>query len=312
MTHDHPATSSRGPRARSGGCSPRWSPRSPPDGSLDLDGAARLATYLVDEQGNDAPGDQRHHRRVADHHRRGEGDAAPRRRRGGRRPGPGRRRGRHQRHPRTPSSWPRAAEKAGARRPAGGHAVLQQAAAGRPAAALHRPSPTPPACRSCSTTSRTGPASPIATETLCRLAEHERIVGVKDAKGDLTATSWVLSRTDLAYYSGDDALTLPLLSVGGVGVVGTSTHFTGAATKDMIEAYERGDVADALRPAPAAAAAVHRHLPDPGHDPGQGRPAACAACRPARSGSPLVDATDGEIDQLRATATRRTGAASTS
>src|SRR6185312_16288943 len=91
---------------------------------------------------------------------------------------------------------------------------------------------------------RTGTA--IATETMCRIAEHERIVAVKDAKGDLTATSWVLSRTDLAYYSGDDAATLPLLSIGGVGLVGTSTHFTGVLAKDMIEAFERGDNAAAL------------------------------------------------------------------
>jgi 4-hydroxy-tetrahydrodipicolinate synthase len=91
---------------------------------------------------------------------------------------------------------------------------------------------------------RTGTA--IATETMCRIAEHERIVAVKDAKGDFTASSWVTARTDLAYYSGDDAATLPLLAVGGVGLVGTSTHFTGAIAKDMIEAYGRGDVAAAL------------------------------------------------------------------
>jgi 4-hydroxy-tetrahydrodipicolinate synthase len=91
---------------------------------------------------------------------------------------------------------------------------------------------------------RTGTA--IATETMCRIAEHERIVAVKDAKGDFTASAWVTARTDLAYYSGDDASTLPLLAVGGVGLVGTSTHFTGALVKDMIEAYERGDVAGAL------------------------------------------------------------------
>jgi 4-hydroxy-tetrahydrodipicolinate synthase len=47
---------------------------------------------------------------------------------------------------------------------------------------------------------------------------------VKDAKLDLEATSWVLARTDLAYYSGHDPWTLPLLSIGAVGVVGTSTH----------------------------------------------------------------------------------------
>src|SRR5690606_14393532 len=56
---------------------------------------------------------------------------------------------------------------------------------------------------------RTG--TPIATDTLCRLAEHERVVGVKDAKGNLAESAWVLRRTDLAYYAGDDALTLPIL-----------------------------------------------------------------------------------------------------
>lgn len=88
---------------------------------------------------------------------------------------------------------------------------------------------------------------PIATDTLLALAEHERIVGVKDAKGDLAASARVIAETDLAFYSGEDVLTLPLLAVGGVGVVGTSTHFSGAGTKALIEAYERGDVAEALR-----------------------------------------------------------------
>ena len=55
-----------------------------------------------------------------------------------------------------------------------------------------------------------------------------------------------MAETDLAYYSGEDALTLPLLSVGAVGVVGTSTHFCGPGTKAMIEAYLSGDVATAL------------------------------------------------------------------
>jgi 4-hydroxy-tetrahydrodipicolinate synthase len=82
----------------------------------------------------------------------------------------------------------------------------------------------------------------VATETLCRLAEHERIIAVKDAKGDLGESSWVLSRTDLAYYSGEDKLTLPLLSVGAVGVVGVPTHIFGPQTKEMILAYEQGQV----------------------------------------------------------------------
>jgi 4-hydroxy-tetrahydrodipicolinate synthase len=97
---------------------------------------------------------------------------------------------------------------------------------------------------------RTGTA--ITTDTMIALAEHPRIVGVKDAKGDLTASSRVMAQTDLAYYSGDDALTLPLLSVGAVGVVGTSTHFCGAETKRMIDAYLAGDVETAL--------SLHRRL----------------------------------------------------
>jgi 4-hydroxy-tetrahydrodipicolinate synthase len=87
---------------------------------------------------------------------------------------------------------------------------------------------------------------PIETETLVALAEHPRIVAVKDAKGDLEASSWVLARTDLAYYSGDDRSTLPLLSIGAVGVVGVPTHVVGARTGEMIRAYEAGDVARAL------------------------------------------------------------------
>jgi len=92
----------------------------------------------------------------------------------------------------------------------------------------------------------------IATETMIRLAEHPRIVGVKDAKGDLTASARVMAETDLAYYSGDDALTLPLLSIGAVGVVGTSTHFCGPETKRMINAYLAGEVERAL--------SLHRQL----------------------------------------------------
>jgi 4-hydroxy-tetrahydrodipicolinate synthase len=88
---------------------------------------------------------------------------------------------------------------------------------------------------------------PIETETIVRLSAHPRIVAVKDAKGDLAATSWVTRNTDLAYYSGDDKLTLPLLAVGAVGVVGVPTHLFGPQTMQMIEAFERGDVAEALR-----------------------------------------------------------------
>ncbi|HLT11311.1 MAG TPA: 4-hydroxy-tetrahydrodipicolinate synthase [Micromonosporaceae bacterium] len=142
---------------------------------------------------------------------------------------------------------------------------------------------------------------PIETETLCRLAEHERIVGVKDAKGQLAESAWVIKRTDLAYYAGDDAMTLPLLAIGGVGLVGTSTHLTGAGAKSMIEAYERGDVAEALR--------LHQALLPlfTGIFRTQGTILVKAAMNlrglpggPVRS--PLVDATEAQIAQLRADA----------
>jgi 4-hydroxy-tetrahydrodipicolinate synthase len=87
---------------------------------------------------------------------------------------------------------------------------------------------------------------PIQTSTLIALADHPRIVAVKDAKGDLVASATVIAATGLHYYSGDDALTLSLLAVGGVGLVGTSTHFTGARAKVMIERFLAGDVTGAI------------------------------------------------------------------
>ncbi|GAB4047855.1 4-hydroxy-tetrahydrodipicolinate synthase [Catellatospora paridis] len=143
---------------------------------------------------------------------------------------------------------------------------------------------------------RTGVA--ISTDTMVTLAGHPRIVGVKDAKGDLAAASWVKRRAEFAYYSGDDAATLPLLAIGGVGVVGTSTHFTGVGTKDMIEAYERGDVAEARRLHEAllplytgifrtqGTILVKAGLNARGLPAGPVRP-------------PLVDATEAELAQLR-------------
>ena len=87
---------------------------------------------------------------------------------------------------------------------------------------------------------------PIETATLIELAAHPRIVAVKDAKGSAVASATVIAATGLDYYSGDDAYTLPLLAVGGVGVVGTSTHFTGARAKTMIEKFLAGDLAGAI------------------------------------------------------------------
>jgi len=92
---------------------------------------------------------------------------------------------------------------------------------------------------------RTG--MPVATETLVRLAEHPRIVGVKDAKDDPVATSHVLARTGLAYYCGTDALNLPWLSLGAVGFVSVVGHVAGDRLREMIDAWESGDTERARR-----------------------------------------------------------------
>jgi 4-hydroxy-tetrahydrodipicolinate synthase len=92
----------------------------------------------------------------------------------------------------------------------------------------------------------------IQTETLVRLAQHERIVAVKDAKGDLYEGSWVMARTDLAFYSGDDALNLAWLTHGGVGVVSVVGHVASPRYVELVRAVDAGDL--------PAAVAVHRQL----------------------------------------------------
>ncbi|WP_086662550.1 4-hydroxy-tetrahydrodipicolinate synthase [Lentzea kentuckyensis] len=92
---------------------------------------------------------------------------------------------------------------------------------------------------------RTGTA--IETETLMKLAEHPRIVGVKDCKVDLLATARVIAETGLDFYSGNDELILPLYSIGGVGTVSTVGHVVGNEIKAMLDAYDEGDNKEALR-----------------------------------------------------------------
>ena len=87
---------------------------------------------------------------------------------------------------------------------------------------------------------RTGLA--LTEATILELAAHPMVVAMKDAKLDLESTSHVLAATDLAYYSGQDAVTLPLLAIGAVGVVGTSTHFVARRTQEMIAAFLGGDL----------------------------------------------------------------------
>ncbi len=142
---------------------------------------------------------------------------------------------------------------------------------------------------------------PIETETLVRLAEHPRITAVKDAKGDLYASAWVMARTDLAYYSGEDAMNLAHLANGAVGVVSVVGHVAGEQHALLVEAVDAGDLGSARsisrRLLPAVRGIMTR---------GQGAVMAKAAVqltgvltrRSVRL--PLVPATDAQVDLLRA------------
>ena len=139
---------------------------------------------------------------------------------------------------------------------------------------------------------------PIEVDTLVRLAEHPRIVAVKDAKGDLGAVAWTLARSDLVYYSGEDMLNLPLLALGAVGVVSVVGHLVGPRLAELIAAVESGDLVKAR-------AVNERLLPVyTGVFRTQGTILIKAALRelglpsgPVRP--PLVDATPEQVAQLR-------------
>jgi 4-hydroxy-tetrahydrodipicolinate synthase len=143
---------------------------------------------------------------------------------------------------------------------------------------------------------RTG--TPIATETLVQLARHPRIVGVKDAKGDLLAASVLMASTDLVFYCGDDPVNLPWLAVGAVGFISVHGHVVGDRLHEMIDAYAAGDVRGAL--------AIHREMLPvyTGMTRTQGVITTKAALAmlglpggPVRP--PLANATQAEIEQLR-------------
>ena len=86
----------------------------------------------------------------------------------------------------------------------------------------------------------------IAGETYARVAEHERIVAVKDAVGDLYRGVRIMADTGLAFYSGDDVLNLGWLTHGGSGVVSVVAHVAGKEYAAMVAAVERNDLAEAL------------------------------------------------------------------
>lgn len=90
-------------------------------------------------------------------------------------------------------------------------------------------------------------ATRIDPETLVRMAEHPRVVAVKDAVGDTYVGSWVMARTDLAFYSGDDAANLAWLAHGAAGVVSVVAHVAGRQYATMVEAVLEGDLPTAQR-----------------------------------------------------------------
>jgi 4-hydroxy-tetrahydrodipicolinate synthase len=144
---------------------------------------------------------------------------------------------------------------------------------------------------------RTGTA--IATTTMIRLAQHPRIVAVKDAKGDFRAGSEVMAAKDLVFYSGDDILNLPWLSVGAAGFVSVVGHVAGDRLHEMIDAYLAGRVTEArqihLDLLPVVIGIMTRT---------QGAIMTKAALRllglpGGVTRSPLIDATQPQIEQLR-------------
>jgi len=86
----------------------------------------------------------------------------------------------------------------------------------------------------------------IESDTIVRLFELSNIVALKDAKGNLAATSEVIARCGIPVYSGDDILNLPFLSIGAVGFVSVCGHTVGSELKEMLEAWFAGDTARAL------------------------------------------------------------------
>lgn len=143
---------------------------------------------------------------------------------------------------------------------------------------------------------RTGMA--IEPDTICRLAEHKNIVALKDAKGDVASTSWVIKRSGIPVYSGDDILNLPLLSVGAVGFVSVCGHTVGRALREMLDAWFAGNSSCALE--------INQQLLPvyTGTFRTQGAILTKAALTllglpGGKVRLPLVDATDAQIQQLR-------------
>jgi 4-hydroxy-tetrahydrodipicolinate synthase len=138
----------------------------------------------------------------------------------------------------------------------------------------------------------------IEPDTIVELYNHPQIVALKDAKGNVASTSWVIKRCGIPVYSGDDILNLPLLSVGAVGMVSVCGHTVGKDLKEMLNSWFAGDAARALE--------IHQKLLPvfTGTFRTQGAILTKAALNMmglpgGHTRLPLVDATDDQISQLR-------------
>ncbi|MEL6221402.1 MAG: 4-hydroxy-tetrahydrodipicolinate synthase [Cyanobacteria bacterium J06626_14] len=89
----------------------------------------------------------------------------------------------------------------------------------------------------------------LEPDTIAQLSKIANIVGVKEASGKLNQVTNIRRTTspDFAIYSGDDGLTLPMLSIGASGVISVASHIAGKQIQAMIQAYESGDVHQAMR-----------------------------------------------------------------
>ena len=138
----------------------------------------------------------------------------------------------------------------------------------------------------------------IEPDTIVKLAAHPNIVALKDAKGDVSSTSWVIKRCGIPVYSGDDILNLPLLSVGAVGFVSVCGHTVGADLRAMLDAWFSGNGEKALE--------IHQKLLPvyTGTFRTQGAILTKAALSMmglpgGKVRLPLVDATESQVSQLR-------------
>jgi 4-hydroxy-tetrahydrodipicolinate synthase len=84
----------------------------------------------------------------------------------------------------------------------------------------------------------------MTAETMARLAQLDNVVAIKEASGDLNQIGRLIAAVpdDVAVYSGDDGLTLPILSIGGAGVVSVASHLVSREMKEMMDAFFSGDV----------------------------------------------------------------------